>query len=79
MVSRYLEGELSPSVCATLSRHVEKCPSCGEVCDSLREALGACRALGRRALPAEVRDRVRSAIRQVVSGWPGVASAMPRA
>jgi RNA polymerase sigma-70 factor (ECF subfamily) len=78
MVSRYLEGELSPSVCATLSRHVEKCPSCGEVCDSLRAALGACRD-GRRALPAEVRDQVRAAIRQLVSGWPGVESTMPRA
>jgi RNA polymerase sigma-70 factor (ECF subfamily) len=73
LVSRYLEGELDASVCATLSKHVAACPHCGEVCHSLRRVLGMCRGYGERPLPAEVRRQVRAAIRDAVSVWPGVA------
>jgi hypothetical protein len=70
MVSRFLEGELSSSTCATLSKHVATCAHCGEVCDTLREALGICRAYGEKPLPGAVRTQVRSAIRDAVRSWP---------
>jgi len=66
LVSRYLEGELSPARCAELATHVDGCPDCGEACASLRAALGACRSWGQQALPADLRARVRLAIRRVV-------------
>ncbi len=73
LISQYLEGELSGSVCATLSKHVAACPHCGEVCDTLRGALTVCRDYGERPLPAAVRTQVRTAIRDAVQVWPGVA------
>lgn len=70
LVSRYLEGELSASVCATLSKHVSACPHCGSVCETLREALGVCRQYGEKPLPSQVRQQVRAAIRDAVRTWP---------
>lgn len=68
LLSRYVEGELNPSVCARLEGHVSSCPACGGACDSLREVLGACRSYGEKSLPSEVRRAVRAAIREVVQG-----------
>ena len=68
LLSRYIEGDLSPGVCARLEGHVSACPACGRACDSLREVLGACREYGERALPVDVRRAVRMAIRKVVTG-----------
>jgi RNA polymerase sigma-70 factor, ECF subfamily len=70
MVSRYLEGDLSASICATLSKHVASCPNCGEVCENLREVLGVCRAYGEKPLPGAVRAQVRTAIQEAVRSWP---------
>ena len=66
MLSRYLEGELNPDVCARLESHVSSCPSCGAACDSLRFALRTCKQYGSEALPGDVRKAVRTAIRQLV-------------
>jgi RNA polymerase sigma-70 factor (ECF subfamily) len=63
LVSRFLEGELTATRCARLSVHVEGCADCTAACESLRAALGACRAWGSGPVPFEVRERVRAAIR----------------
>jgi RNA polymerase sigma-70 factor (ECF subfamily) len=67
MLSRSIEGELSPGVCARMEEHVRQCESCGEACHSLREVLGACRAHGQRALPPDVRRAVRKAVREALA------------
>lgn len=79
LVSRYLEGELTAARCRTLAAHVAGCPSCGAACEALREALGACRAWGRRPLPADLRDRVRAAIRGLAADEAGIARERARA
>ncbi len=66
MLSRYMEGELSPGVCARMEEHVRACPACGDACHSLREVLGACRSHGERTLPADVRQAVRVAVREAL-------------
>jgi RNA polymerase sigma-70 factor (ECF subfamily) len=66
MLSRYLEGELDAGVCAMLESHVSACPSCGEACETLLAALGACRDWGTRPLSSSARVMVRAAIRAVV-------------
>lgn len=71
LLSRYVEGELSPGVCARLEGHVSACPACGGACDSLREVLGACRDYGERALPAQLRREVRAAIRGAMAAAKG--------
>ena len=66
MISRYLEGELTPARCDELASHVARCGDCLSACETLRVALGACRAWGRGPLPAALRARVREAIRRAV-------------
>lgn len=63
LLSRYVEGELSPQVCERMHAHLETCPACDERCDSLRSVLGACRAYGERKVPADLKRAVRAAIR----------------
>lgn len=81
LVSRYLEGEMTPARCDELAAHVGGCPDCQSACDGLRAALGACRDWGRRPLPPALTERVRSAIRQATAemtgGAPAVANATP--
>lgn len=67
MLSRYVEGELTPAVCATMEAHVSKCPSCGGTCESLRAVLGACRAHGDRSLSPELRTAVRNAVKTALA------------
>ena len=66
MLSRHLEGELSPGVCARMEEHVAHCTACGEACQTLREVLGACSALGARPVPADVQGAVRRAVRDML-------------
>ena len=67
VLSRYLEGELDAGACAKLETHVRGCPSCGAACETLRAALGTCSSWRGEKLPAEVREAVRTAIREVVA------------
>jgi len=68
LLSRYLEGELDASRCASIARHVAGCPSCGRACRELRRSLGACRRYGGRPVPARVRDGIRRSIAAVLAG-----------
>lgn len=67
MLSRYMEGELTPAVCERMQEHVSQCPACGGTCESLRSVLGACRANGERPLPDELRKAVRSAVKMALA------------
>lgn len=67
LLSRYIEGELSPAVCARMEKHVAGCPSCGGACESLRAVLGACRDYGAAKVPAEMRVAVRRAVRDLLA------------
>ncbi len=62
ILSQYLEGEVDATVCERMEQHVQRCPSCGGVCQSLREVLSACRAYGTKPVPSEVRRAVRRAV-----------------
>lgn len=62
MLSRKLEGEISPDVCAEMEQHVEGCPHCRDLCNSLRHSLAVCKALPTPQVPAEVQAKLRAAI-----------------
>jgi RNA polymerase sigma-70 factor (ECF subfamily) len=66
LLSRHLEGELDPAVCARMEEHVRACPACGDACRSLREVLGACRARGEKPLAGPMQQAVRAAIRRAL-------------
>jgi RNA polymerase sigma-70 factor (ECF subfamily) len=66
--SRRLEGEIDPSACAELERHLERCPGCRTRCDSLRTTLSLCKRAGAAPVPANVERSVREALRRFLEG-----------
>lgn len=67
LLSRKLEGEIRPEVCAELERQVAACPHCGAVCETLKRTLGLCRSLPTPSVPADVAEKVRAAARAASS------------
>jgi len=67
VLSRYLDGEIAHADCAEMERHVESCPRCRAQCDSLRRTLDLCRASakGAQAVPPEVQEQLRQALREL--------------
>jgi RNA polymerase sigma-70 factor (ECF subfamily) len=64
ILSRYLEGEIGPTECAEMDRHVSQCARCGARCDSLRRTLALCRTSAQAGqVPPEIQDLVRQALR----------------
>lgn len=66
LFSRYLEGEITPDVCAQMETHLERCGGCRGACESLRRTIALCRATPAPEVPASVVDFVRDAIRPFV-------------
>jgi RNA polymerase sigma-70 factor, ECF subfamily len=62
MLSRKLEDEISPDLCAEMERHVEGCPHCASLCDSLKRTLAVCKALPNPSVPAHVQESLRQAV-----------------
>lgn len=73
LLSRYIEGELDASRCASLAAHVRSCGHCGAACRALRRSLGVCRRFGTRPLPPPAREALRRALRAVIAElrWSG--------
>jgi RNA polymerase sigma-70 factor (ECF subfamily) len=69
--SRHLEGDLSGNTCAEMEAHLAACDACRGRCESLRQVLALCRAAPAPALPAEVDQSVRKAIREYLAGPTG--------
>jgi RNA polymerase sigma-70 factor (ECF subfamily) len=68
--SKKLEGELDPKVCADLERHIEACPACRGICDSLKRTLAVCAGVAAGPVPEAVRRSVRAALRDALAGAP---------
>jgi RNA polymerase sigma-70 factor (ECF subfamily) len=66
LLSRHLEGDLDGSICDRLAEHVAQCGRCASECESLREALGACRAWGNSRIPPAERERIRAQVRRAI-------------
>jgi RNA polymerase sigma-70 factor (ECF subfamily) len=61
LFSRHLEGDLEPTTCAEMEKHLASCPRCKGACDSLRRTLARC-ASGLGTVPDDVRLEVRRAV-----------------
>jgi RNA polymerase sigma-70 factor (ECF subfamily) len=66
LFSQHLEGEISGDLCATMERHLAKCPSCQARCDSLQQTLSLCKNTGLPEVPVAVQNSVRKAIKQFI-------------
>ena len=62
MLSKKLEDEISPDVCAEMEVHVAGCPHCRGVCDSLKRTLALCKSLPTPTVPQHVQDSLRKAV-----------------
>jgi RNA polymerase sigma-70 factor, ECF subfamily len=68
LFSRYIEGEISPAVCATMERHLESCAACRTACDSLRRTLTLCHASGADVrVPVAVQESVKGALKDALA------------
>ena len=63
LFSRHLEGEIDPSVCATMEAHLARCRHCRDACESLKRTLAICRQLPTPDVPASLATSVKAAIR----------------
>jgi RNA polymerase sigma-70 factor (ECF subfamily) len=62
MLSRKLENEISPVLCAEMERHVDGCSHCKGLCDSLKRTLALCKSVPSPLVPQRVQESLRKAV-----------------
>jgi RNA polymerase sigma-70 factor (ECF subfamily) len=62
LFSQHLEGEIDPSVCATMEAHLAQCHDCRDACESLKRTLAICRQLPTPDVPTSLAASVKAAI-----------------
>ena len=62
MLSKKLEDEISPDLCAEMERHVDGCPHCKGLCDSLKRTLALCKSAPSPLVPRQVQESLRKAV-----------------
>jgi len=72
LFSRHLEGDISPSVCERMERHLAGCPRCEAACESLRRTLRLCGATPEPVVPAGLQESIRGKIRAMLAAPPAL-------
>ena len=67
LFSRHLEGDISARTCASMESHLASCPRCQASCEGLKQVLRMCRTAPEPAVPADLQDKVRRAVHQLVA------------
>ena len=67
LFSQHLEGDLDPSVCATMETHLSRCGHCRDTCESLKRTLAVCRELPTPEVPAPIAASIRAAIQALLN------------
>ena len=67
LFSQHLEGDIDPSVCATMEAHLAQCRHCSDACESLKRTLAVCRELPTPDVPAPLERSIRAAIQKILS------------
>ena len=66
-ISEYLDGELDDRACKEIEENLEKCPECLEYLNSLKKSIRLCKETGEEKMPADIRERLRSTLRDCFS------------
>ena len=69
-VSRYLDGDLTAAERRTIGQHLQRCPCCQHMADSLKHTVETCRKAGAARLPADVRMRARARVATLLATGP---------
>ena len=71
MLSDYLDRDLPPETCATITRHLESCSACGVATEELRSTVNLCRQYRMESkpgpLPREKQDELRRVFQKTLS------------
>ncbi len=62
LLSKKLEDDVSPDLCAEMERHVDGCPHCKGLCDSLKRTLAVCKSFPSPSVPPDVQESLRKAV-----------------
>jgi RNA polymerase sigma-70 factor, ECF subfamily len=62
MLSKKMEDEISPDLCAEMERHADGCPHCKGLCDSLKRTLVLCKSAPSPLVPRHVQQSLRKAV-----------------
>jgi anti-sigma factor (TIGR02949 family) len=65
VVTDYLDGALSPSDTMLIDRHLDSCEGCRRYLQQMRITIDTVGRLGEDAVPAEMRERLLAAFREV--------------
>ena len=65
MMTDYLEGALTAAEASRLERHLETCPGCTEYLHQMRTLAGSIGGLDSESIPANVRDDLLAAFRDL--------------
>ena len=65
-LSLYLDGDLSAARRRAIERHIKTCECCDLMAANLRRTVAACRTVGARPMPRDVRARAAARIRALV-------------
>ena len=65
LFSRKLEGQVTPGLCREMEKHMAACAHCDTLCTSLRRTLDLCRELPAPAVPSELQESIRVAVRRI--------------
>jgi anti-sigma factor RsiW len=57
-LSDYIDGELEDRLCAEIEAHMQNCPDCQVLVDTLRKTVVLYRTHGHTEMPADVRSRL---------------------
>jgi anti-sigma factor RsiW len=65
IMTDYLEGALPAAEARRLEHHLETCPGCTEYLDQMRTVAGSLGGLSEDSIPAEMRDELIAAFRDL--------------
>ena len=66
-LSRYLDGDLTPTRRRTVERHIKACACCGTMAARLMKTMAVCRAEGKKRPPRDVMSRAAERIRLLIA------------
>lgn len=60
----YLDGGVSPELCAEIEAHIGQCDNCRIMVDTLKQTVSLCREGEQEALPTIIEDKLKSLLKR---------------
>lgn len=73
----FLDESIDPGLRSEIERHVNECPNCWVVCDTTKRTLKVFKGMEAQAVPANVQQRLVSALQKKIAQKQGENPAAP--